>query len=275
MLVDSLSQRGSHHNSTFAMFTIGGVGLGQRHLIGSGYDLGDRVAAANERMQQVVQAGMIGIRDIRVFNLETEIYDEYEEALEEYTRSKVANRRNRAAIKQSQNLVVSVLIFALIYVAQTFTNSRSVNSACSCFSCFSSVPRMREEQVCFTVEEYLPLLFGHVNPRDLEESISVSGEQRDPTEVETVEFDSHASDTTTRSYTGGRFRTQKGEFVAFVGQSGAGKSTIVSLLARYYEPDSGQIRANGNPIGRTDIREWRDRISIVRQNPYISTTPLE
>ncbi len=53
--------------TAFAIFIIGGVGLGLRHLIGSGYDLGDRVAAANERMQQVVQAGMIGIRDIRVF----------------------------------------------------------------------------------------------------------------------------------------------------------------------------------------------------------------
>ncbi len=265
--------------TAFAIFIIGGVGLGLRHLIGSGYDLGDRVAAANERMQQVVQAGMIGIRDIRVFNLETEIYDEYEEALEEYTRSKVANRRNRAAIKKSQNLVVSVLIFALIYVALTFTNLSFGELGLFLFLMFQLGPKASGiNKRFYKVEENLPHLVRTQSfMRDLEEwEEPDTGEQPTPKEVETVEFDD-----VTFSYTDDEvvlrevdFELKKGEFVAFVGQSGAGKSTIVSLLARYYEPDSGQIRANGNPIGQMDISEWRDRISIVRQNPYMFNDTL-
>jgi subfamily B ATP-binding cassette protein MsbA len=71
------------------------------------------------------------------------------------------------------------------------------------------------------------------------------------------------------------FEVSKGEFIAFVGQSGAGKSTIVSLLARMYDPDRGAIRADGVPIDAYDIRAWRERIAVVRQQPYIFTDTLE
>ncbi len=70
------------------------------------------------------------------------------------------------------------------------------------------------------------------------------------------------------------FRVENNEFIAFVGQSGAGKSTIVSLLARMYEPDRGEIRANGTPIAEYDITEWRERIAVVRQDPYIFNDTL-
>jgi len=63
--------------------------------------------------------------------------------------------------------------------------------------------------------------------------------------------------------------------VAFVGQSGAGKSTIVSLLARLYDSDKGEIRADGTPIEEYDIDQWRKRIAVVRQQPYIFNDTLE
>jgi subfamily B ATP-binding cassette protein MsbA len=67
---------------------------------------------------------------------------------------------------------------------------------------------------------------------------------------------------------------ERGEFIAFVGPSGAGKSSIISLLARMYEPDSGAITANGIPIEQLDLREWRDRLAFVRQDPYIFNDSL-
>jgi subfamily B ATP-binding cassette protein MsbA len=71
------------------------------------------------------------------------------------------------------------------------------------------------------------------------------------------------------------FDVKKDEFVAFVGQSGAGKSTIVSLLARMYTPDRGEIRADGVAIEEYDIEQWRERIAVVRQQPFIFTDTLE
>jgi subfamily B ATP-binding cassette protein MsbA len=96
-------------------------------------------------------------------------------------------------------------------------------------------------------------------------------------EIETVEFDdvyfSYTDDE--RVLQGLSFEVEKGEFVGFVGQSGAGKSTVVSLLTRLYRPDGGEVRANGTPISEYDLDEWRSRIAVVRQKPFIFDDTLE
>jgi len=48
----------------------------------------------------------------------------------------------------------------------------------------------------------------------------------------------------------------------------------VSLLARLYEVDRGEIKANNVPINELDINNWRDRLSIVRQDPFIFNDTL-
>lgn len=64
------------------------------------------------------------------------------------------------------------------------------------------------------------------------------------------------------------------DFAAFVGPSGAGKSTIAALLNRMYEPDGGEVRADGTPISDFDIDEWRSQASVVRQHPFIFNETL-
>ncbi|SFQ48854.1 ATP-binding cassette, subfamily B/ATP-binding cassette, subfamily C [Amycolatopsis arida] len=54
--------------------------------------------------------------------------------------------------------------------------------------------------------------------------------------------------------------------VALVGRSGAGKSTILSLVARFHEPTSGAIRFSGRPAAELDRAECRARIALVDQN---------
>lgn len=70
------------------------------------------------------------------------------------------------------------------------------------------------------------------------------------------------------------FAVERPEFVALVGQSGSGKSTVVSLLARLYEPDSGRITVNGTPINQVDLGEWRSQLAVVRQDPYVFNDTL-
>lgn len=61
------------------------------------------------------------------------------------------------------------------------------------------------------------------------------------------------------------FTLRSGEVLAFVGRSGAGKSTIVNLLCRFYDPSAGRIRANGTPLPELDLAEWRGGIAIAGQ----------
>ncbi|XP_023734425.1 ABC transporter B family member 26, chloroplastic isoform X1 [Lactuca sativa] len=59
------------------------------------------------------------------------------------------------------------------------------------------------------------------------------------------------------------------EVVALVGLSGSGKSTIVNLLLRLYEPTSGQILIDGHPLNNMDIKWLRERIGYVGQEPRL------
>ncbi|KAG9140690.1 hypothetical protein Leryth_006878 [Lithospermum erythrorhizon] len=60
-----------------------------------------------------------------------------------------------------------------------------------------------------------------------------------------------------------------GTVTALVGQSGAGKSTIVQLLARFYEPNSGRITVAGEDLRTFDKKEWARNVSIVNQEPVL------
>jgi ATP-binding cassette subfamily B protein len=70
------------------------------------------------------------------------------------------------------------------------------------------------------------------------------------------------------------FSVKKGERVAIVGPSGAGKSTIMQLLLRFYDPNSGVIGVDGIDIRDLDPRALRDRIALVPQESMIFGTTL-
>lgn len=69
--------------------------------------------------------------------------------------------------------------------------------------------------------------------------------------------------------TGLDLKVQPGERVAIVGQSGAGKSTIFSLILRYYDADSGRVLVDGVDVKQADPQDVRGRIAIVPQDTTI------
>jgi len=65
------------------------------------------------------------------------------------------------------------------------------------------------------------------------------------------------------------FRVERGETVAFVGPSGAGKTTLVKLLVGLYQPKHGHVRYNGVDSGRVDLDRFRERIGLVTQDAQL------
>jgi len=65
------------------------------------------------------------------------------------------------------------------------------------------------------------------------------------------------------------FHVRPGETVALVGTTGAGKSTVINLLTRFYEFDSGEILIDGSPIRDFSIRALRQRIGMVTQECFL------
>ena len=65
------------------------------------------------------------------------------------------------------------------------------------------------------------------------------------------------------------FSAKKGEVVGLVGDSGGGKSSVVNLLLRFYDPSSGTIYINGENLKNFDLENLREHICVVSQRIYI------
>jgi ABC-type bacteriocin/lantibiotic exporter with double-glycine peptidase domain len=65
------------------------------------------------------------------------------------------------------------------------------------------------------------------------------------------------------------FHVRPGERVAIVGPSGVGKTTLLSLILRFYKPTSGEVYFDGRAASEFDVRKLRQRIGYVSQNPLL------
>lgn len=65
------------------------------------------------------------------------------------------------------------------------------------------------------------------------------------------------------------FQVSPGEKVAIIGKNGSGKTTIIELLLRFYNPKHGSILINGIPSENIPIEQYRNLFSVVPQNPYL------
>ncbi|KNG49612.1 multidrug resistance-like protein [Stemphylium lycopersici] len=63
------------------------------------------------------------------------------------------------------------------------------------------------------------------------------------------------------------FQIRQGENVAFVGRSGAGKSSTIHLIERFFDPTSGQVYLDGQDIRQEAVRDHRARLALVEQEP--------
>ncbi|WP_096393414.1 ABC transporter ATP-binding protein [Halorubrum trapanicum] len=263
--------------TVLAIVLLGGITYLLREVIEPAYTVGSRVANANERVQEAAQAGTQGIRDVKLFGLATEVFRKFDEWISEYRSSSIDLARNKAAIQNFYDLAAALTLFFLIYIG--FTYSRLNLGALGIFflAMFRLTPLVsRLNSSVYHVEGNLSHLVRTQEFVDTFQAQRESDGDVEPDEVSSIAFDDvHFSYTDDETVLNGiSFSVDRDEFVAFVGQSGAGKSTIVSLLARFYDPDTGRITADGTPIEEFDLRAWRERIAVVRQQPYIFNDTL-
>lgn len=261
-----------------AIGLLGGITALLRFVIEPAVTVGTRVAKANQRVQETVQAGTQGIRDVKLFGLRSEMFTMFSDAMDKYAHSEIDLRRNEIAIKNFFELSAAITIFALIYIGFTFTRLSLGELGIFLIAMFQLAPKVSvlntkayktEGSISHAVRTHKFLdMLNHRQENSGEQSVSAVS----TIEFDDVHFDYNEDEQVLRGIS---FEVKKGEFIAFVGRSGAGKSTIVSLLVRMYDPDAGEIRADGFSIDEYDIDEWRERIAVVRQKPFIFTDTLK
>lgn len=92
-----------------------------------------------------------------------------------------------------------------------------------------------------------------------------------PARIESIEFRDvgFAYKSGTRVLDGFNLRVHAGDTIALVGPSGGGKTTIVSLLCRFYEPTSGGVLVNGTDYRERGLRWYQSQMGMVLQTPHL------
>ncbi|KAH9614600.1 hypothetical protein KSS87_020848 [Heliosperma pusillum] len=76
-------------------------------------------------------------------------------------------------------------------------------------------------------------------------------------------------------FSGFSLRIPSGTTAALVGQSGSGKSTVISLVERFYDPDSGEVLIDGVDLKKYQLSWIRQKIGLVSQEPVLFTTSMK
>ena len=151
-------------------------------------------------------------------------------------------------------LTVGSLLVVIAYLAAVYNPLSSIaHTAGSLQQALVSARRVRE---------ILALTPETLDVPDAVDASAISGHVR-------FEHVSFAYDEGRRILQDVSFQASPGEMVALVGLTGAGKTTLVSLLPRFFEPTGGQVLVDGVDVSRYALRSLRERIALVPQEPVL------
>ncbi|WP_352398740.1 ABC transporter ATP-binding protein [[Clostridium] aminophilum] len=236
-----------------------------------------------ERYTGIVGEMVRGVKDIKLLNAEGHFESELKERIVSANDARMewdaGNRRYRLVISGIREC--GALLFIAILAGFLSTNRLNVATALVLFNYYSklgtpatallgtildfvtqfnlSCERLRDitDDKVFTKER-----FGRIHKTDLRGEI----------EFKKVSFSYNIGklNTSTRWVLHNlSFRIRPGETVALVGKSGSGKTTIMNLISRLYDPFSGTITVDGINIQDFDKESLRGGMSVVTQAPYI------
>ena len=96
-------------------------------------------------------------------------------------------------------------------------------------------------------------------------------ERRGPKDARLLHVADAATGKPPEALRGVDLRIEAGETVALVGETGAGKSTVMKLLARFYDPDHGEVRVDGLDLRSLDLLGYRRQLGYVPQDAFLFT----
>jgi ATP-binding cassette subfamily B protein len=154
----------------------------------------------------------------------------------------------------SGQLSVGVLIVFLLYLSKMYKPMRDLSKMSDTVS-----------RAVVARERMLEVLNVDSRVRDL------PGARRAPHFKGAIEF-SHVTfgyDDGTTVLNDVSIRIEPGQFAAIVGPSGTGKTTMVSLIPRFYDPVSGEVRIDGTDVRRFTLKSLRDQVSLILQDTLL------
>jgi ATP-binding cassette subfamily B protein len=255
------------------------VTMAFRHLARIATRQGSRAMAA---VNDTIQESVTGISVAKNFRQEAMIYDEFGEVNRQSYRINLRRGGVFALIFPTLNGLSGIAIAAVVYVGALIVDGGGIELGAwwlfvqgidrFWFPFINIAAFWGQIQTGLTATERVFALI------DAENVVKQHGDEKPAALRGEIVFDHVTFEYTTNAAVLDDFTLtiRPGESVAFVGHTGAGKSTIAKLIARFYEWQRGDIRVDGHDLRMLDIYNYRRQLGIVPQQPFLfSGTVME
>lgn len=230
----------------------------------------------NEKVSGFVGELVRGIRDIKMLNAENSFMRELKEKVVDLNKQRYSMGKTNRNYSLLRDCLLDIfdagLIFLLVFLI--YKQELIIASALIVYNYMNRVSSI-VHYVGRLIEEVKNFNLSSTRIFDIINGVDFPKEQFGTKHLDIVEGNFEFKNVTFSYETDEKvldnisFKVNANETVAFVGKSGAGKSTIFSLLCKMYEVDKGTIEIDGVDIKKLDKDTIRGNITIISQSPYI------
>ncbi|MEU6195208.1 ABC transporter ATP-binding protein [Streptomyces sp. NPDC047061] len=235
----------------------------------------ERVSVVNADLQESVS----GLRIVQAFRRERDSRHRYTERSENYRRARIRGQWLISVYFPFVQLLSSVAAASVLMAgahrveAATLTTGALVAYLLYIDLFFAPVQQLSQvfdgyQQATVSLGRIQELLREPTSTESAAEPLAVTSLHGDIA-FEDVHFAYGAADKGDAALGGIDLTVPAGQTVAFVGETGAGKSTLVKLVARFYDPTGGRVTVDGTDLRDLDLTSYRHRLGVVPQEAYL------
>lgn len=235
-----------------------------------------RMKAMIGRINGFLAENISGMKLVKIFHREKEKFKELEELDEEYfktsLREVILHGLGRPMMEIINTITIAIIIWysagqigqglieiGVVYAFIAYTKQffQPINDLADKYTSIQSA--------MVSAERIFEIMDNHENTEELETGVFIS-KLKGKVEFRNVWFAYNNEDWVLRDVS---FVVEPGQNIAFVGATGSGKSTIINLIARFYEIQKGNIFIDDMDIRKYNLRDLRRRVSVVMQDVFL------
>ncbi|MBC1409827.1 ABC transporter ATP-binding protein [Listeria welshimeri] len=231
-----------------------------------------------DKLNRVIREGLTGIRVVRSFNRNADELEKFEEANADYATTAIKVNRLLSLMSPLMMLLMNLTSIAIVWIGSIFIGNGDMQVGDLMAFIQYAMQIMMSFMMLSAVFIMIPR--AGASAERINEVLDMNAEILNPENPKTSTPPAKLSfENVTFRYEGAEkpvieditFEAKAGETIAIIGSTGAGKSTLINMIPRFYDVESGVVKINGIDVREMDQSFLRQKIGLVPQKAVLFT----